>query len=155
MWSPGHRAFALVSFSREYFKLRRDDDFGVLGDAAVDELRLDPRSAIRLRSDMNGDGSTNDLIYIPRDTSEMNFAPFTVGTRTFTPAEQAAAYEAYIQQDPYLSEHRGEYAQRNALSFPMLRRLDLSIAQDIFRNLGGQPATASRSGPTSSTSATC
>ena len=52
----------------------------------------------------------------------MNFSAFTVGTRTFTPAEQAAAFEAYIKQDAYLSEHRGEYAERNGAVMPMLRR---------------------------------
>ena len=43
--------------------------------------------------DANGDTvSGNDLIYIPRDTSEMNFKPLTVSGRTFSPAEQAAAF---------------------------------------------------------------
>ena len=69
--------------------------------------------------DMNGDTRRgNDLIYIPRDKSEMNFAAFTPTTgmarSLFTADEQAAAWDAYIQQDPYLSEHRGEYAERNA-----------------------------------------
>ncbi len=64
--------------------------------------------------DMNGDGfSGNDLIYIPRDTSEMNFVQFThTNGRVFTAAEQATAFEAYIQQDEYLSSHRGQYAER-------------------------------------------
>jgi hypothetical protein len=137
MWSPGHRGYALVSFTREYFS------FGATTISAFWETRPSTNSgSTRLSyvfaSDMNGDGSTNDLIYIPRDTSEMNFAQFTAGGRTFTPAEQAAAFEAYIQQDPYLRNHRGEYAKRNALSYPMLRRLDLSLTQDLFRNLGGQ-----------------
>jgi hypothetical protein len=137
MWSPGHRAYALVSFSREYFS------FGATTITAFWETRPSTntgstRLSYVFASDMNGDGSTNDLIYIPRDTSEMNFSPFTVGTRTFTAAEQATAFESYIQQDAYLRDHRGQYAQRNALSFPMLRRLDLSVTQDIFRNLAGR-----------------
>jgi hypothetical protein len=137
MWSPGHRVFALVSFSRSYF------DFGATSVSAFWEARHNTSSASSRLSyafpaDMNGDGQINDLIYIPRDVSEMNFSTFTSGTRTFTAAEQAAAFEQYIQQDSYLSEHRGEYARRNAFAFPMLRRLDLSVTQDIFRNLGGQ-----------------
>jgi hypothetical protein len=89
--------------------------------------------------DMNGDGvSNNDLIYIPRDQSEMNFSAFSAGGRTFTAAAQAAAFDAYIAQDKYLSEHRGEYARRNGAVMPMFNSIDLSISQDVFRNFGGQ-----------------
>ena len=56
----------------------------------------------------------------------------------FTAAEQAAAFEAYIQQDPYLSKHRGEYAERGGLFLPMFNRMDLSMMQDVFRNIGGK-----------------
>ena len=84
---------------------------------------------------MNGDSATaNDLIYIPRDTSEMNFQPFG----TFSAADQTAAFEAYIQQDSYLSTHRGQYAERGGVFFPMVSRLDLSLIQDIFHNIGGR-----------------
>ena len=89
-------------------RLWRDDCLGVLGSAN----RFGNASYV-FAGDMNGDtASGNDLIYIPRDVSEMNFSPFTAGTRTFTAAEQAAAWEAYIAQDTYLSKHRGQYAER-------------------------------------------
>ena len=82
------------------------------------------RLSYTFAGDMNGDSiSANDLIYIPRDQSEMNFSAFTVGTRTFTAAEQAAAFDAYIQQDPYLSKNRGQYAERNGLVMPMFRSI--------------------------------
>ena len=89
---------------------------------------------------MNGDGfAGNDLIYIPRDTGEMNFVTFThTNGRVFTAAEQATAFEAYIQQDPYLSERRGEYAQRGGMFLPMFNRMDVSLIQDIFKNIGGK-----------------
>jgi hypothetical protein len=83
--------------------------------------------------------SGNDLIFVPRNTGEMNFSTFTAGNGvTFTADQQAAAFEAYIQQDDYLSEHRGEYAKRNAARMPMFNRADLSISQDIFHNVRGQ-----------------
>ncbi len=89
--------------------------------------------------DLNGDGGTsNDLLYIPRNTSEMNFQAFTASGRTFTAAEQAAAWETYINQDSYLSQHRGEYAGRAAVLLPMVWRLDFNIAQDLFKDLGGR-----------------
>jgi hypothetical protein len=89
--------------------------------------------------DLNGDGGTsNDLIYIPRDTSEMNFQAFTQGGHTYTAAEQAQAWNTYISQDSYLSQHRGQYAVRGAVFLPMVWRADLSIAQDLFKNIGGK-----------------
>ena len=94
--------------------------------------------------DLNNDlGTGNDLLYVPRNQSEMNFQTFTSGGKTFTAADQAAAWDAYISQDPYLSKHRGQYAQRNAVALPMVYRLDLSVNQDLFKNLGGAKHTLS------------
>src|SRR5262249_22815248 len=88
--------------------------------------------------DANGDGQSNDLIYIPKDTSEMNFKSFTLAGRTVSPAEQAAAFDQLIQSDPYLSSHRGQYAQRNAVFLPVVNRIDLSISQDVFKSIAGK-----------------
>ncbi|MBI4484744.1 MAG: TonB-dependent receptor [Acidobacteria bacterium] len=139
-WSPGHRVFALATYSREYFS------FGSTSITFFWEARPSLTAALgssRLSyvfaGDMNGDSvSANDLIYIPRDTSDMNFVTFTAGSRTFSAAEQAEAFERYIQQDPYLRKHRGQYAERNGAVLPMLRRADLSIVQDVFRNVRGK-----------------
>jgi len=103
------------------------------------EARTIGNASYLFSGDMNGDtASGNDLVYIHKDQSEMNFSPFTVGTRTFTAAEQAAAWDAYISQDDYLSKHRGQYAERGAVFLPFVKRMDLSVSQDIFGSLGGQ-----------------
>jgi len=68
----------------------------------------------------------------------MNFKPLTVSGRTFSPADQAAAFEALIQADDYLSSHRGQYAQRNAVFLPIVNRVDLSLTQDVFASVGGR-----------------
>ncbi len=68
----------------------------------------------------------------------MNFRTFTAGGITFTAAQQAEAFEAYIAQDKYLSEHRGEYAERGAVFLPLLHKLDLSVTQDVFKNIKGK-----------------
>jgi len=87
---------------------------------------------------MNGDSATaNDLIYIPRNTSEMNFQTFATGGKTFTADDQASAFEAYIQQDDYLNKRRGQYAERGALFYPIVKRLDLSLMQDVFHSIKG------------------
>ena len=138
MWTPGHRVFALVNFSRNYFNFG-GTTLSLFWEARHSTLNSSSRASYVFAGDMNNDGVTaNDLIYIPRTTSEMNFAPFTVGTRTFTADEQAAAFEQYIQQDPYLRKHRGEYARRNGLAFPIFRSADLSIMQDLFHDIAGK-----------------
>ena len=132
--SLGHRVFVSASFTREYF------DFGATTFSVFWEARNNGNTAYTFAGDMNGDGgSGNDLIYIPRDASEMNFAQFThTNGRVFTPAEQAAAFETYIQQDEYLRERRGQYAERGAVFVPLVNRADLSVMQDVFATLSGR-----------------
>jgi outer membrane receptor protein involved in Fe transport len=132
--SLGHRVFALASFNRQLFS------FGTTGVSVFYEGRNIGNTSYVFSGDMNGDGgSGNDLIYIPRDMSEMNFSQFThTNGRVFTPAEQAQAFETYIQQDEYLRQHRGEYAKRGAVFLPLVHRLDFSVTQDLFANLGGK-----------------
>ena len=134
--SAGHRVLAALSYRREYFNFG-----GTTISLYWDGYSLG-RSSYTYSGDLNGDGGTaNDLIYIPRDASEMNFEQFSVTvsgvTTTFTPAQQAAAWEAFIQQDKYLSANRGKYTERNGVRLPMVFRADLSIIQDVFTNISG------------------
>jgi hypothetical protein len=130
-FSPGGRVFAAVSYTRDFFGL------GATSVALYFDGRSAGNDSYIFSNDMNGDGATNDLIYIPRTMGEMNFQQFTSGGVTFTAAQQAAAWEAYINQDPYLREHRGEYAERNGVLRPKVYRADLSISQDVSRRLAG------------------
>jgi hypothetical protein len=133
--SPGHRFFLASSWRKEYFS------FGATTLSLFFDAHTNGNTSYMFAGDMNGDGASNDLIYIAKDMSEMNFQQFTCNpptcptARTFTAAEQAAAWEAFIQQDDYLKSHRGQYAQRNAVFFPMVKRADLSIQQEIFTDL--------------------
>jgi hypothetical protein len=133
-FSPGPRLFGVVSYTHEFFA----------GSPTSVSVYFDGRRAGNgsyvTQGDMNGDGANgNDLIYIPRDTSEMNFVSQTVGTTTYTRAQQQAAWDAFIQQDPYLSKRRGGYAERNAIFLPMVYRADMSISQDVGRTIGSRP----------------
>jgi hypothetical protein len=138
--AQGHRVFVNTSYSRSYFGL------GATTVAAFWEAHpslngasFSSTASYVFAGDMNGDGGAgNDLIYIPRSTSEMNFVAFTAGGVTFTPDQQAQAFEAYINQDTYLSKHRGEYAERGGVFYPIVKRMDLSITQDVFRNIAGK-----------------
>ena len=129
----GHRFFATGTYGKDFFS------FGRTSVSAFYEVRNIGVSSYTYSGDLNGDGGTsNDLLYIPRDQSEMNFQTFTVGTRTYTAAEQAAAWEAFIAQDDYLSENRGKYAKRGGVLLPLVHRMDVSVAQDLFTNIRGR-----------------
>lgn len=82
--------------------------------------------------DINGDGSgLNDLIYIPTE-SELNGYNF-IGNLV-EQESQRNAYNNYIEQDDYLSSHRGEYMEKYAILSPWNSRWDLRVVQDL--NLG-------------------
>ena len=129
--SPGHRFFISASYTKQYF------GWGATTVAAYFNVYTNGNSSYIFGSDANGDTGTNDLIYIPRNVSEMNFKSYTSQGRTFTPDEQAAAFDAYINQDAYLSKHRGEYAERGAVFYPLVKRMDLSVTQDVFHSVKG------------------
>jgi len=83
--------------------------------------------------DVNGDGTGgNDLIYIPRDQSEIALADCPSGCGSNVTAQQQwDALNAFIEQDPYLSQHRGEIAERHGAVNPWYSDVDLRIMQDI------------------------
>ncbi len=86
-----------------------------------------------VQGDINSDGVANtDLMYIPRDASEIVF----VANGSFTPAQQSEAFFAYVNQDKYLSKRKGSYAERNGAVLPFFSNVDLRILQDIlpFKN---------------------
>jgi len=104
------------------------------------------RASYTYSGDMNGDGiSGNDLIYVAKDITEMNFQPYTItvnnAPQLLTANAQKAAWTQYINQDDYLSETRGTYTQRNGLLLPMVTRFDLSAMLELFHNIGKQRHT--------------
>jgi len=82
-----------------------------------------------------------NLIYIHKNKGEMKFVPFTSSGTTFTAEQQADAWEAFIQQDKYLSANRGSVAERGAAFLPMVFRADFNFTQQLFTNIGGKRNT--------------
>jgi hypothetical protein len=94
--------------------------------------------------DMNGDnaGGNNDLIYIPRDQNDIKLLDISNSDATiYTAAQQWADLDTYIGQDPYLSKHRGEMAERNGAVQPWRGQLDFRILQDFYIMAGGKRNT--------------
>ncbi|MCP2043495.1 hypothetical protein L1278_001532 [Pontibacter sp. HSC-36F09] len=84
--------------------------------------------------DVNSDaGRTNDLIYIPGSASEINLVPFTERDGTVVSAEQQwQALDAFISGNDYLSDRRGQYAERNEDRLPWTNQIDLRLMQDFY-----------------------
>jgi hypothetical protein len=88
--------------------------------------------------DVNRDGSAkNDILYIPRDQSEIKLQNFTNASGVVVTAnEQWNQLNSYIENDAYLSQNRGNYAERNAARTPWNHQIDAKIVfeQKIFKS---------------------
>lgn len=87
-------------------------------------------------ADVNYDGNSSDLMYIPKSASEITFTPLTVGTTTYSAQQQSDAFFAFVAQDKYLSKHKGQVAERNGAKLPFYHRVDFRFLQDVFTNIG-------------------
>ena len=91
-------------------------------------------------SDVNGDGNSGtNLIYIPRNSSEINLVKVGsggLGTGASTDPRSVSQIwnqlNNFINQDHYLAFHRGQVVQANAITFPFYKKLDIHLNQDIY-----------------------
>ncbi|SES21130.1 Carboxypeptidase regulatory-like domain-containing protein [Pedobacter rhizosphaerae] len=86
--------------------------------------------------DVNGDGNSNDLMYVPKDINDIQLQAIT-GSNAESVASQWARLDQYINQDKYLSTIRGQYSERNGAEYPWANRVDVRIMQEI-RTLFGK-----------------
>ncbi|GHV21126.1 cell envelope biogenesis protein OmpA [Clostridia bacterium] len=77
-------------------------------------------------TDMNGDGVTGDLMYIPKAKGDIKFT---------TQADEDAFF-AFMEQDSYLKKHKGEYAEAYSSRAPWVNKFDLRILQDFYVKVG-------------------
>ena len=89
------------------------------------------------QNDFNNDGINADLLYIPNNTENLNFTDIVEdGTVVFSADQQRRAFDAFIENDSYLKDRRGKYAERNGALMPWLNRFDLRLLQDVYLNIG-------------------
>ncbi|MFQ5604852.1 MAG: carboxypeptidase regulatory-like domain-containing protein [bacterium] len=94
--------------------------------------------------DVNGDASpsNNDLIYIPRNQSEIILSETDSNGDFFKSVnEQWQALNSFIEQDNYLSSHRGQIAERFGGVNPWFTNIDLRILQDFSFTTGTRKHT--------------
>lgn len=78
------------------------------------------------KGDINGDGVSNDLMYIPRDDSEIQFS---------SEADRVAFWN-FVAQDKYLRNHKGEYAEAYGARAPWVHRFDFAWRHDFTLKTG-------------------
>lgn len=100
------------------------------------------RYSFMYAGDVNGDGYSNDLIYIPQNQSDSRLIDYVdEGGNTVTAAEQWTKLNAFIEQDDYLKEHRGEIADRFGAVNPWWWNIDFRFMQDFAFFLSGMRHT--------------
>ena len=93
------------------------------------------RFSYQVAGDVNADGNSNDLMYVPRDINDILIIP-TTGANGETAQAQWNRLDSYINQDKYLSTRRGQYAERNGAEYPWANRVDVRIMQEIRTMFG-------------------
>jgi hypothetical protein len=96
------------------------------------------RFAYTYDGDINRDGVTLDLLYIPQNASELTFSDIksTSGEVMFSAAQQQAAFANLVNSQKGLKDAKGGYVARNSGLLPWYNRFDVRLLQDIFTNIG-------------------
>ncbi len=82
-------------------------------------------------NDLNNDNYNYDVIYIPSAKDELKFK---------TP-DDAERFWAFLENDSYLSSHKGQYAEGYSVYSPWVHRVDLRYAHDFKIKIGNSTNT--------------
>ena len=138
MFSVPHRVNGYVSYAIQYAKKHLSTTVSLYYTGSHTA-----RLSYIYSNDLNGDGQACDLIYVPRDASEIRFVDVVKDGRvTYSAQDQAADFFAYVEGNGYLKKRKGQYAERGGALAPWLNRFDVKIVQDIAPV--SEPASATR-----------
>jgi Carboxypeptidase regulatory-like domain/TonB dependent receptor len=139
-WYSPNRVIAYLNYRVEYAK-HFATSFGL-----VYEMETNGVTSYVYNGDLNGDGNTgNDLIYIPKSATDISlidagsYSKAThMGSTTGTAADPRTSAQIwtqlnnFINQDHYLYNHRGKYAESNSVVLPYYKHLDVNITEDVY-----------------------
>ncbi|NJB85149.1 hypothetical protein GGR26_000894 [Lewinella marina] len=131
-FAAGHRVFSSATYIYEGIKNTKQT-FSVFmnGDVRGAYTYVVGASNRNFVNDFGFD--FNEVAYIPASASEINLVEDRNGN---SPSEQYAALDAFIESDPYLSENRGQYAERNSNWSPFKTIFDARFLQDFYIETG-------------------
>jgi hypothetical protein len=85
-----------------------------------------------------GQNERFDLIYVPtgKELQEMIFLPVSGSGGNYSPDQQKAMLESFIEADPYLRRIRGSFSERNKARLPFTHTADIRVQQDFCMKAG-------------------
>jgi hypothetical protein len=133
-----HRIVAAVTYTAPWRRWPTELAFYYVGETGNPFTYI--ATGTSRRGDLNADGSNaNDPIYVPRsalDTTEIRFEPFARAADTVTAAQQAGAFEQFVERTSCLRNARGRILERNGCREPWTHTTVASVRQGI--PLGGR-----------------
>jgi hypothetical protein len=129
-FSQGHRIIGQVSYRKEYANFMATQ-IGLVYEGQSGN----PYSYIigNGQNMTNEDSRNRALAFIPASADQINLIDYTDRDGNLvTAAQQWEALNEFIENDPYLSENRLDYAERNSNRTPFESIIDLRILQDFY-----------------------
>ncbi|HVI48590.1 MAG TPA: TonB-dependent receptor [Chitinophaga sp.] len=127
-----HRVVATLSYKIAYAKMLATTVSVIYEGSPAADAFGNTRLSYVYAGNMNRDGSSgnNDLIYVPKDKSEIILIPD--GPNDKRTADQIwTDLDQFISKEKYLNSRRGQFAERNGGQFPWWNHFDVKIIQDI------------------------
>ena len=134
-FSAGGRVIAQVSYRKEYL------GFG----ASQLSLFYNGQAGQPFTYIYNDGGNLNNedsreraLVYVPATQADINLIDITDddGNVTLSAQQQWTNLNQFIESDDYLSDRRGQYAERNQSRTPFQNIIDLRFLQDFYLEMG-------------------
>ena len=98
------------------------------------------RYSYTMTGNVVGDYGSNNLIFIPESKEALDKWTFA-DYGGYTAEAQKNDFWNYINQDDYLKNHKGEYAERGGAVMPWHHQLDFKFNQNFYLNVAGQKNT--------------
>lgn len=125
----GHRINGYLAYSKSYKKNYRTTASLFFNAQSGRRFSYVIRNGNLMTNEDSGD---NDLIFIPDNQADIKLVDYKdANGNVVTAAQQWANLNDYINDDKYLSKHRGEYASRNGARLPFQTVVDFRLLQEF------------------------
>lgn len=135
-----HRVIGTMSYKINYLK-HFATSFGLFYEGGPQG-----RASYTFTTNIVGDGSAANLIYVPEREDELTFSAYNYTNAagqsvSYTAEQQRADFWNFISNDPYLNSRKGKYAERNGAIYPWEHKFDIKINQDFMIDVKGKKNT--------------